>query len=85
MSFREPLLLAGLVVVPLALLAYWLVQRRQVPQRPGRGDRGEDVDVGVADREPPAPLLCGDVGGDGQGQQPEADQHQWLAESHACG
>jgi Ca-activated chloride channel homolog len=29
MSFREPLLLAGLVVVPLALLAYWLVQRRR--------------------------------------------------------
>jgi Ca-activated chloride channel homolog len=29
MSFREPLLLAALVVVPLALLAYWLVQRRR--------------------------------------------------------
>jgi Ca-activated chloride channel homolog len=29
MSFREPLLLAGLVVVPLALLAYWFAQRRR--------------------------------------------------------
>jgi len=29
MSFREPLLLAGLVFVPLALLAYWLAQRRR--------------------------------------------------------
>jgi Ca-activated chloride channel family protein len=29
MSFREPLLLAGLALVPLALLAYWLVQRRR--------------------------------------------------------
>ena len=29
MSFREPLLLAGLVVVPLALLAYWRAQRRR--------------------------------------------------------
>ena len=60
-------------------------QRRQVAQRARRRDRGEDVDVRVADREPaPAPLR-GDVGGDGQGQQPEADQHQWLAEAHACG
>lgn len=29
MSFREPLLLAGLVLVPLALAAYWLAQRRR--------------------------------------------------------
>jgi Ca-activated chloride channel homolog len=29
MSFREPLLLAGLVLVPLALLAYWAAQRRR--------------------------------------------------------
>jgi Ca-activated chloride channel homolog len=29
MSFREPLLLAGLVFVPLALLAYWIAQRRR--------------------------------------------------------
>ncbi len=29
MSFREPLLLAGLVFVPLALLAYWVAQRRR--------------------------------------------------------
>ena len=29
MSFREPLLLAGLVFVPLALLAYWAAQRRR--------------------------------------------------------
>jgi Ca-activated chloride channel family protein len=29
MSFREPLLLAGLVLVPLALLAYWVAQRRR--------------------------------------------------------
>jgi len=29
MSFREPLLLAGLVIVPLALLAYWRAQRRR--------------------------------------------------------
>ena len=29
MSFREPLLLAGLVLVPLALVAYLLVQRRR--------------------------------------------------------
>ena len=29
MSFREPLLLAGLVLVPLALLAYWTAQRRR--------------------------------------------------------
>jgi Ca-activated chloride channel family protein len=29
MTFREPLLLAGLVVVPLALLAYWRAQRRR--------------------------------------------------------
>ncbi len=29
MSFREPLLLAGLVVVPLAIAAYWLAQRRR--------------------------------------------------------
>ena len=28
MSFREPLLLAGLAFVPLALLAYWAAQRR---------------------------------------------------------
>jgi Ca-activated chloride channel family protein len=29
MSFREPLLLAGLVLVPLAILAYWVAQRRR--------------------------------------------------------
>jgi Ca-activated chloride channel homolog len=29
MSFREPLLLAGLALVPLALLAYWAAQRRR--------------------------------------------------------
>ena len=29
MSFREPLLLAGLALVPLALLAYWVAQRRR--------------------------------------------------------
>ena len=29
MSFREPLLLAGLLIVPLALLAYWAAQRRR--------------------------------------------------------
>ena len=29
MSFREPLLLAGLVVVPLAIYAYWRAQRRR--------------------------------------------------------
>jgi len=29
MSFREPLLLVGLVAVPLALLAYWAAQRRR--------------------------------------------------------
>jgi Ca-activated chloride channel homolog len=29
MSFREPLLLAGLVLVPLAVLAYWVAQRRR--------------------------------------------------------
>ena len=29
MSFREPLLLAGLAFVPLALLAYWAAQRRR--------------------------------------------------------
>ena len=29
MSFREPLLLAGLVVVPLAVFAYWRAQRRR--------------------------------------------------------
>ena len=29
MSFREPLLLAGLVLVPLAILAYWIAQRRR--------------------------------------------------------
>jgi Ca-activated chloride channel family protein len=29
MTFREPLLLAGLVLVPLALLAYWVAQRRR--------------------------------------------------------
>ena len=29
MSFREPLLLAGLVLVPLSLLAYWVAQRRR--------------------------------------------------------
>jgi Ca-activated chloride channel family protein len=29
MSFREPLLLAGLVFVPLALVAYWAAQRRR--------------------------------------------------------
>jgi Ca-activated chloride channel homolog len=29
MSFREPLLLAGLLIVPLALLAYWVAQRRR--------------------------------------------------------
>jgi Ca-activated chloride channel homolog len=29
MSFREPLLLAGLALVPLALVAYWAAQRRR--------------------------------------------------------
>ena len=29
MSFREPLLLAALAVVPIGLVLYWLAQRRR--------------------------------------------------------
>jgi Ca-activated chloride channel family protein len=48
MSFREPLLLAGLVLVPLALLAYWLAQRRR--RRYAIRYPAVDVLAGVAGR-----------------------------------
>jgi Ca-activated chloride channel family protein len=48
MSFREPLLLAGLVVVPLAIAAYWLAQRRR--QRYAVRYPAVDVLAGVAGR-----------------------------------
>ena len=48
MSFREPLLLAGLVVVPLAVLAYWRAQRRR--QRYAIRYPAVDVLAGVAGR-----------------------------------
>jgi Ca-activated chloride channel homolog len=48
MSFREPLLLAGLAVVPLALLAYWRAQRRR--QRYAVRYPAVDVLAGVAGR-----------------------------------
>lgn len=48
MSFREPLLLAGLVVVPLAVLAYWLAQRRR--RRYAIRYPAVDVLAGVAGR-----------------------------------
>jgi Ca-activated chloride channel homolog len=46
MSFREPLLLAGLVLVPLAILAYWHAQRRR--QRYAVRFPAVDVLAGVA-------------------------------------
>jgi Ca-activated chloride channel homolog len=46
MSFREPLLLAGLVLVPLAILAYWVAQRR--PPRYAVRYPAVDVLAGVA-------------------------------------
>ncbi len=48
MSFREPLLLAGLVFVPLALLAYWAAQRRR--RRYAIRYPAVDVLAGVAGR-----------------------------------
>ena len=48
MSFREPLLLAGLVIVPLALLAYWVAQRRR--RRYAIRYPAVDVLAGVAGR-----------------------------------
>ncbi len=48
MSFREPLLLAGLVLVPLALLAYWAAQRRR--RRYAIRFPAVDVLAGVAGR-----------------------------------
>ena len=48
MSFREPLLLAGLALVPLALLAYWAAQRRR--RRYAIRYPAVDVLAGVAGR-----------------------------------
>jgi Ca-activated chloride channel family protein len=48
MSFREPLLLAGLAIVPLALLGYWLSQRRR--RRYAVRYPAVDVLAGVAGR-----------------------------------
>ena len=48
MSFREPLLLAGLVFVPLAVLAYWAAQRRR--RRYAIRYPAVDVLAGVAGR-----------------------------------
>ena len=48
MSFREPLLLAALAVVPLGLVAYWLMQRRR--QRYAVIYPAVDVLAGVAGR-----------------------------------
>ena len=54
MSFREPLLLAGLAFVPLALLAYWAAQRRR--RRYAIRYPAVDVLAGVAGkRARPAP------------------------------
>ena len=48
MSFREPLLLAALLLVPLALLAYWVAQRRR--RRYAVRYPAVDVLAGVAGR-----------------------------------
>src|SRR5918997_7106143 len=48
MTFREPLLLAGLVLVPLALVAYWVAQRRR--RRYAVRYPAVDVLAGVAGR-----------------------------------